>query len=758
MNTRNIKLFFCCLLLLGITACTKAKKHQSAPKAVDGVLDLRHWDFEKDGSVRLDGDWGFYKNQLLEKGERVRPAREFIKSGKGWNPIDKPAASKINYGTYTLRVLLGKNQSKELGIKINEFSTAYELDINGTIIAANGLVTTNKALSVAEYKPKLCFIHHEPEQLRIVARVSNYHHFNGGLLQPIFLGKHGVLEKNDQTMARYGGFLYGLLVIIGLFHLGIFLFRRKETYNLYYSIYCIFSCVAFAFTNERYLFSFFGSELWSLSYKLHLSVVPIFISGLLLFYDQFFKGVIKPWLKKVLLWLGVLFVTFVIVTPTRLCSYMELIIPLYLLLMSIVAIVINSIAIYRKMESGILLFLCNLFFMAAFIYDGALIEEQMGTLTLTHLCTVVYVIVISYILSRRFASTFGEVEQLSNELVDANKKLEAQNKNLEAEVKLRTQQVVLAEKMAVLGQITANIAHEINTPLGAIKASINTVHESFSNSVDLSLKLIREMDSQSIQMLYRIVQEALTSEIFLSPKDERQTRKKMAAEMTALEIPNAHLLADYFVRAGFTELQTEYVTLLKQPGAETLIALLTEELEQVINTKNVRTAIEKVSKIMFALKNYSRHTIEGHKAETNVEADIDSVLMLYHNWLKRGVTVVTEYSGISPLSCWADELNQVWTNLIMNALQAMSDEGTLTITTSEKDGMAVISIADNGPGIPPELQDKIFEPFFTTKPHGEGSGLGLDIVKTIIKKHGGEIAFESRPGHTVFTLKIPYTA
>jgi signal transduction histidine kinase len=130
-------------------------------------------------------------------------------------------------------------------------------------------------------------------------------------------------------------------------------------------------------------------------------------------------------------------------------------------------------------------------------------------------------------------------------------------------------------------------------------------------------------------------------------------------------------------------------------------------------------------------------------------------LTLYQNQLKQGVQVIRNYAKLPPVLCYPDELNQVWTNLIHNALQAMEYRGTLSIEVTAIDQQAKISLTDSGKGIPEEIQAKIFEPFFTTKPSGEGSGLGLDIVKKIIKKHDGQITVESQPGRTTFNVFLP---
>jgi len=136
--------------------------------------------------------------------------------------------------------------------------------------------------------------------------------------------------------------------------------------------------------------------------------------------------------------------------------------------------------------------------------------------------------------------------------------------------------------------------------------------------------------------------------------------------------------------------------------------------------------------------------------------------VLYSGLLKQGCEVVKEFERLPLLSCHADELNQVWTNLIHNALQAMNYKGVLTIKTrldeSASRPQIMVQVTDTGQGIPPELKNRIWESFFTTKESGEGSGLGLGICKRIIEKHNGRIFFESRQGETTFTVVLPLQA
>ena len=173
------------------------------------------------------------------------------------------------------------------------------------------------------------------------------------------------------------------------------------------------------------------------------------------------------------------------------------------------------------------------------------------------------------------------------------------------------------------------------------------------------------------------------------------------------------------------------------------------------NNQTIITSVEKASKVVFALKNYAHFDTSGNKQLVQIKNGIETVLEIYHNQLKRNIKVIRNYQDIPQIWCYPDELIQVWTNLIQNAIQAMQDRGRLTISTRLENRSVKVEIWDSGSGIPPDIKDRIFEPFFTTKAIGEGSGLGLHISKQIIDKHQGTIDVTSKPGQTKFTICLP---
>jgi signal transduction histidine kinase len=267
--------------------------------------------------------------------------------------------------------------------------------------------------------------------------------------------------------------------------------------------------------------------------------------------------------------------------------------------------------------------------------------------------------------------------------------------------------------------------------------------------------LFHSLSPEEGQDFLALLQRSLQQESIFSTKEERQFKRALRRQLEALELDNVDTIADRLVIMGIANDIDAFVPLLKRPDSLQILEIAYKLSELKRATATINTATDRASKVVFALKTYARYDQSGEMTIANLTEGIETVLTLYQNQLKHGIEVIKNYAELPPVLCYPDELNQVWTNLVHNALQAMDYRGTLIIEVTAQDQQAKISITDSGKGIPKEIQSRIFDPFFTTKAPGEGSGLGLDIVKKIIEKHQGHIEFESSPGQTTFTVSLP---
>jgi len=317
------------------------------------------------------------------------------------------------------------------------------------------------------------------------------------------------------------------------------------------------------------------------------------------------------------------------------------------------------------------------------------------------------------------------------------------------------QELIQSEKMASLGQLIAGVAHEINTPMGAIQASIANISSALESSLQQLPQIFQQLSAERQADFFALLaaQEGRREE--LSFREERKCKRALKKQLEAQGIDDADTLAADLVQLGIIQDITPFLPLLQDPNCHLVLDTANNLVTQQNNSQNIQLAVEKSSKIVFALKSYVRRNNSGEMSKAQITYGIDVVLTIYQNLLKQGIEVIKQYQDMPEILCYPEELNQVWTNLVHNAIQAMNSEGTLTINVFKQEHQVVVQFTDSGCGISPEIQAKIFDAFFTTKPMGEGSGLGLNIVNKIIKKHQGKIEVDSVPGKTTFSIFLP---
>jgi two-component system, NtrC family, sensor kinase len=316
-------------------------------------------------------------------------------------------------------------------------------------------------------------------------------------------------------------------------------------------------------------------------------------------------------------------------------------------------------------------------------------------------------------------------------------------------------QLVQSEKMAALGQLVAGIAHEINTPLGAIRSSAGNMTKFLSQTLEQLPALFQSLSPEQAENFWQLIQRSLAEKLILSAKEERQFKRALIRQLEAEAIDNTSTIADTLVDMKIYRDIDGFLPLLKHHKIKLILEVAYKLSGLQRGSETINTATNLASKVVFALKTYARYDRSGVMKLTKLIDGIETVLTLYQSQLKKGVEVMRNYSELPLLLCYPDDLNQVWNNLIQNALQAMNNQGTLTLDAVVVEQQIKIGITDSGPGIPEDIVPKIFEPFFTTKPPGEGTGLGLDIVKKIVEKHQGTIAVTSQPGRTTFSVFLP---
>jgi signal transduction histidine kinase len=313
-------------------------------------------------------------------------------------------------------------------------------------------------------------------------------------------------------------------------------------------------------------------------------------------------------------------------------------------------------------------------------------------------------------------------------------------------------------KLISLGTLSAGLAHELNNPASAMRRNVQTLETILQKLPILALKMhSSEMTQAQLTFLTNLYQQLATARpTVLDPLARSEAEDAVADWLEIHNIENGWKLAPTFVAAG---LDVERLTDIGDRIEPTCLSSTVVWLEATLTGTKLLEEIDlssvRISDLIKSMKDYSQMD-RAPLQEIDIHEGIESTLTILKHKLRYGVTIERDYGELPKICAYGRELNQVWTNLIDNAVDAMNGKGKLTLQTRQECNDIVVEIQDTGSGISDEVKSHIFEPFFTTKGVGAGTGLGLDITRRIVvQRHHGDISFDSKPGNTQFRIRLP---
>lgn len=482
---RSIQTSIKCLSLAALLMLCVKTMAEDTPIAVDGIINLGEWRFDRDGSIDLNGAWEFYWLAYLDSQQAsvlsTSSKPNHINVPGYWN--DESLAAKDlpanGYATYRLNVLV--SDKAPLALKLPSIGTSYRLFVNGKVMITVGLPGTSGLLTRAAYKPSIVSFTPESNRVEVILQVANFHHRNAGLWEPIRLGIPEALHREREDGIAGDLLLFGAILIMGLYNLCTWIFRRESKSSLFLGGFCLLIGTRILVVGERYMTHFVPSLGWEfltrLEYFCWIFAVPMFLA----FIRSLFPREAHRNIETGLWLLAAGFAVWALVAPIQMATHL---VPFYQLV-TVLAIAYGaygiSMAVYRKREGSILLGIGS-----AILSIAALNDMVANNLTLTgentlHMALFLFILLQSFLVSIVYSRAFRTIERQSSELTKSNLELHIQEKlrrTAEGESMALYEQVDQTSKINRLGVIANTIISDLQeSGLGSVPARANAVLE-----------------------------------------------------------------------------------------------------------------------------------------------------------------------------------------------------------------------------------------------------------------------------------------
>ena len=716
-----------------------------------GAFDLSG--LPADGYAELGGKWDFWPNALVNPDEvSAAPAPLEVSVPSHWNELGIAGLSSVGSGTYRL-VVTGLPKGMILGLKLTSILSAARVFVDGKDVLDFGRPSADASTELARWDSRVVALDPRLDgSLDLLIQVSNHVDFSGGVIKPVLLGDYKSVASARESTIILEIFETGALFVIGFYCLILFAFRPKDRYTLFFGLLALVMALRPLFYDEFLILTInprFPFEAFFRIGYLTFAAPFVLLAG---FFRHLFPRYFPTWLFAILIVFTSSFGALILIAPMHLVSLSLLPTEGFAIAFGMVVIVVLIRALANRATGSFLVSLGFVLFFVPVVHDILTTEGSIRGPYFAPFGMILFFLTLALMITRNFALAFEASERLADNLAAANGSLTTTIAELN-----RTQgRLLVSEKLNSLGKLAAGLAHEINTPLAAVISANESAQASLDDLARRSLPALAATDdggrTLALKLLGLCFAKGNDGELaFLDRKSRIEAAKALSAELPALSERIETILE--------LGLQSQKKILRQLAGRQDwgIILDAVVAMSELRRSESiVGVASEKAADVVRTLRHYiSESDGLAHFGRISVQKELEAILVLYRNQVKKGVDIVTSFTPGLEVRGDRQNLGQVWINLINNALQAMEYKGRIEIGTAREGEKVVIRFRDTGPGISRDIGDRVFEPFFTTKKGDEGLGLGLDICRKIVEQHGGSLNFESEPGNTVFAMSLP---
>jgi len=763
---------------LGFSSFTYA---QPRPRIAKGMIDLQNWNFAQMGPVPLDGHWQFYWQQFIPPGKGAAgppvTAVDHLKVPYVWNdhPVDGRPLSGFGYASYRLLIRLAPDP-QPLALHLIDAATAFTVYANGEQVFQAGQPGKTRDTSRPSFRPSVITLPARGGDLELLFHVSNYHHRQGGLWDRITLGDPDQLQEVREKRIAYNMILFGSLLLAGIYHLGLFVLRRNILSPLYFGLGCLAILLRTFTTGERYIVQLYPDFPFELLSKLEYLGFYLAIGCFALFVQSLFPRETDRSTIKFLAGTAIGFSMLVLLTPLRFYSYTT---PAYEMV-TILALVYGFFILGRALRNkrqGAGIFLAGFIILSATAVNDILYSRQfIHSAYIVQFGMIAFILAQTFLLASRFSRSFDTVaaqkiqlrrsEEKYRQLVDhagdgifilENKTFRFINPRTEELTGLKMAEMQplsftslihpddrirvrehLEKGAGIMTGVTTCAFRLERRPGETIWVELNTVPTTWEDK-PATLNFMRNINRQK----------------------KLEDQLSQAQKMEALGTLSSGIALNFNNILGSIIGNTELI-LDKLPPDDSRRLYLDQVMDASLKARQM---VEQI--LIFSRKGQHEQSpvditavIEG--AVQFLRASIPPNIRIHAHIMTRKNIVMAN----------ATQLSQLLLNLATNSAQAMQTSGgnihismnLLTVKDkqpAEETELAPgdfvrLTIADNGSGIPVEIQPKIFDPYFTTKAPDQGTGMGLSVAMGIVNAHGGHIDLISTPGlGTTFHIYLP---